>query len=120
MSLELSIVSLIRIQAYSFDSVGDTVLTVMAYALIALLLSFIVGSEWFLRSNHSEIREVLFENRYGALVTDLKHHHISAMSFPSVFMAYRLLYALNIVFLQKRNYFQIQSLVFTQSLVVIF
>ena len=71
----------------------------MALVLIALLLTYIGFSFWFLRANHRNIRDQPFENSYGALVVGLRDHDLSPMHFPSAFMTYRLFYAMNIVFL---------------------
>ena len=79
-----------------------------------------VGSTSFLRLKHSQIRTKEFKDKYGSLALDLQHREIDAMYFPAVFMLRRFIYALIIVLLLDKNYFQIQILVFKQSMVMAF
>ena len=67
--LELAIISLIRIRVINFNSVGDVFLTLLALAIILVLVAYTTISMVFLHYNKDKIREEKFENRYGALVS---------------------------------------------------
>ena len=118
--LELSLASLLRIRAFNFSTVRDTVLTVFSFLIFTLLTALILITITGLRKYHTKIKETQFINKYGALVLGLQVREKSAMFQPSVFMLNRLIYALIIIMLSNQSYFQIQLFVFMTSLVMAF
>ena len=105
--LSIALLSLLRIQSLKFETPGDTILTVYAFFMFALMVAYLAISALYLPGFHGQISTPEFIQKYGTLTQGLLAREKSAMYYPSAFMLRRAIYALTIVLLSKYNFFQI-------------
>ena len=117
--MELSIVSLCRINAASLATTADIILTGFAFFMYSILIVFMLYSGPFLHINHHRINQTDFKNKFGALAEGLNEEKTS-MIFPTLFMLRRLIVALIIVYMHDKSFFQIQLIAFLSSLVMVY
>ena len=116
----MGIASLLRIKAFKFETIGDSILTVYAFGMFSSLLAYQIGSFLLLRAWFDRIRTQEFTDKFGTLSEGLNYREKSAMSYPPVFMLRRFIYALTIVLLSDQTFFQIIILVFKSSMIMAF
>ena len=97
--LELSLVSLCRIQAASLATTDDKLLTAFAFVIYAVLVIFMLFTGFFLYLYHTQIDKESFKDKFGTLVEGLNSNEIILMLYPSLFMFRRLLVAFIIVYM---------------------
>ena len=114
--LELSLVSLCRIQAASLATTDDKLLTVFAFVIYAVLVIFMLSTGFFLYLYHSQIDKESFKDKFGTLVEGLNSKEIILMLYPSLFMFRRLLVAFIIVYMQERSFSRSKASPFFQAL----
>jgi len=75
---------------------------------------------WFLKKHHRELAEPKFKNRIGMLYGNLEVDKLLAVMYYPFFLARRFLLTLIIVFLKDYPFAQVQILLFSSSLYLIY
>lgn len=119
--LELSIVALIRIQDFSFDSKGESISTIFSIFVFSLMVLIIPGAWAILYvSNQTTLDSTQFKAKFEELYDQLDTKRKEALFQPILFLLRRMTYTLSVVLLIRYNFFQIQILAFKGSLLMIY
>ena len=118
--LELSLSSMIRFKNYRWENGNERFHSTFATIIYLGLLVFLCFSLFFLQTNFLTLNSESSRRRYGDLYLGLQTRERTALVFPFVFMMRRLIYAGILVYWSERNYFQIQTIIFKCSLIMIF
>ena len=73
--------------------------------MVFVIISFAIGSTVLLHKNVEDLQTRDFKDKFGSLYLELNKREKSALSYPSVFMVRRFVYALIIVALPHSSYF---------------
>ena len=118
--LLLCLSSMIRLENYKLDDSSERFHSSFALTILFGLLVYLCFSLLFLQINFPNLKSDRMSKRYGDLYLGLQTRERAALLFPFVFMLRRLLYTGILVLWSGRNYFQIQTIIFKCSLVMIF
>ena len=118
--MELSLSSLIRFQNYTFSTPSEKFHTIFATVIFTLQIAFLIFSLAFIQSEKPKLDSKEAKEKYGDLYLGLKTKERTALLSPVVFLLRRLFLAAIVVFWPDRSYFQIQTIIFKCSLVMIF
>ena len=103
--LELSIVALLRLKQFNFDSYNEIYHSVFAGAILFLIVAYMLFSLAFLQARFKNLALPEYQERIGDLYLGIRVGDRYALLFPFFFMLRRILYAALLVNWSERNYF---------------
>lgn len=118
--LELCLSSMIRFKNFNNDTYSDRFHSTFATMIFVAVLLYAGFSLVFLQLRFASLNNEESTARFGDLYLGVKTKDRTAVLFPFVFMLRRLLYASILVFWSQQNYFQIQTIIFKCSLIMIY
>ena len=104
----------------AFGSTLETNSTILSFILTAFMIGVPIFLAWYLKKHHRELTEPKFKNRIGMLYGNLEVDKLLAVMYYPFFLARRLLITLIIVFLKDYPFAQVQILLFSSSLYLIY
>ena len=118
--LELQICVLLRFKNFSFEGADQIFYSAFTILIMASTWSFMIFAAVFTMQKFVKLEQPGFVKKFGDLYLGLNTKSRIALLSPVLFMVRRIAYAGICVFWFDRSYFQIQFLIFKQSMFMMF
>ena len=111
---------MLRFKNLSFEKSDQIIYSVLAILLMVATWSLMIFAGVYACRKFAAFEDPAFKKKFGDLFLGLKTNSRVALFSPVLFMLRRIAYAAICVFWFDRSYFQIQFLIFKQSLFMLY